>query len=501
MSNEIIKEELSCRKFIKLEPAQTMVENRLSTEDEISKVLTINSTASILHSEVIDGEVRFSGKLRTEIVYLNSANNYRRMSGETEWAYNYSSNFIRLGSLVCAKANVIDVDINSITANEVSLNNVVEFNINAITSQSVNVVVDGTDGVYVLNEPFTSTFITSENSAEFDIEFEIDNKQKISEILYSSSFVGIKKFKSMNGVFCIEGQFYPNLVISLEGGEVKILNEECNFSEEIINADVNSLSAVDGTLTLVNLKSEINGGKIILTATMRICYNVNNEKTINMAIDAFSVTNQVGLTFSTSTCNRLSYSNLEEVEISGNAIVNDSDYEIRKIIGTLPKSLVIANSYIDNSNYIIEGIATFSAIYIGVEDDVNSVDVELPFISKIKNSDITDESIVNISASISDIKAKIRKANEIEISSCLNVFISVYTTENIAYLSDIALLEAKEVSDNALTLYIVKKGDTLFGIAKKLGINLEEILSQNPEIAEEPQEGEQIIIYKQKTAN
>ena len=246
---------------------------------------------------------------------------------------------------------------------------------------------------------------------------------------------------------------------------------------------------------------KIQNNKLVLKIGAMLCYDIYEEKTLHFVSDAFSTTNDINLNVVSALQNRFAYNFSDSTEIVGNITVKDEGFEIRKVIGALPKTLLFSKVSTEDDEILIEGIATFTAIYEGVDDSIESVDVEIPFSSKVKSPAEAGAQIVLSGGCTFDVKAKIRKANEIEISAGITLCFNVFEKNEFAYVAGVEIGEEKMSDDSALTVYVVKEGESVFDIAKKLSLDIAELKAQNPELEEGLEVGTRIAFYKQKNLN
>lgn len=501
MSNEIIKDELVAGQVELLEKTQLAVDNKIATQAEIAKIISFKSTATILHTEVIDGEIHFSGKLKTQIVFQTSANNYENASMETEWISAIKDSKIKNGNFVCAKATVIDQNITQASQNSISTSNIVEIEAKFITNDKITYTSGSSENIYVLNDGFTSDFLLTTDKQKITLDFEVKNHDKIRQILNENYCIRVKNAKPLNNMVALDGILNYSLLMLCDENELKIVNEDASFSEEILINGVNEESRIDMCLSITQCNAKVEEDKLIITCIAEVCTNVYNSKTLNFVSDAFSTTNELNLKIVSLTQNKYKFSFDFENEVAGSVLVGGEGYEIRKVVGAFLNHINLAQVSYEGGEIIIEGIANFTCVYVGVEDDINSVEIELPFAVKNRNTLLTENQLFKVCACICDVRARIRKANEIEVIANACFQVKAFENEQYAYVCDIEIGEGKVQQDVGMVVYVAKGGETIFEIAKKLSVKPTLITAQNPNLIEPIGEGEQIIIYNQKINN
>ena len=500
MSNEVIKDELLSGSVSFLEDAQFSSENKIFTDKEISKILFATSDVCVLHTEVLDGQAHVSGKVISNITFETAENEFDAASAEMEFNEVIKNDKIMQGDNICVSAKVVDEAVQFVSTSEVAVKTVAQLSAKLISNENISFVTGGGDGLYVLDDEYSDKFLTKSGKEEINFEIEIPSRDNALKVLNSSCCPVLKNIKAREGIAQVDVAAFYNLLVD-DAGQLKVINDEAQISEEIVLDGAGEGSLVCGKLHICSCMAEQAENKLVLKIGAMLCYDIYEEKTLHFVSDAFSTTNDINLNVVSALQNRFAYNFSDSTEIVGNITVKDESFEIRKVIGALPKTLIFSKVSMEDVEILIEGIASFTAIYEGIDDSIESVDVEIPFASKVKNPSDAGAQIVLSGGCTFDVKAKIRKANEIEISAGINLCFNVFEKNEFAYVSGVEIGEEKMSDDSALTVYVVKEGESVFDIAKKLSLDIAELKAQNPELEEGLQVGARIAFYKQKNLN
>ena len=71
----------------------------------------------------------------------------------------------------------------------------------------------------------------------------------------------------------------------------------------------------------------------------------------------------------------------------------------------------------------------------------------------------------------------------------------------VVYVSDIEMTGEERKTQAAIRIYTTTESDTLFGIAKQLGVTIETLLAQNPELENGVIAGMRVFVYIPLVAN
>ena len=98
---------------------------------------------------------------------------------------------------------------------------------------------------------------------------------------------------------------------------------------------------------------------------------------------------------------------------------------------------------------------------------------------------------------MTNVITRIRGGKDIETTTELLITVRGIKRTTAEVVSDVVIGADKEEDDYAISLYIVRPGESLFDVAKAMNSDEESIMKQNPELALPMQGGEKVIFYKE----
>ena len=162
----------------------------------------------------------------------------------------------------------------------------------------------------------------------------------------------------------------------------------------------------------------------------------------------------------------------------------------------------VEEKVISDDKLTIKGVLEIKTIYISKEGG-NLVDTAVnivPFIQDIEVKGIQNKAIVVPKVIAKDVKVYSQAKKEIVVEYILDSTAEVYTKSSLNVLEDIDLEDmTKEEIDQypSMTVYQVKKGDSLWELAKKFNTSVKDIQEVNGmDLAEALSQGQKIIILK-----
>ena len=148
----------------------------------------------------------------------------------------------------------------------------------------------------------------------------------------------------------------------------------------------------------------------------------------------------------------------------------------------------------------ITGVVKCCVLYIATGDDpMSSVEVEIPFSYTADTVPLAQEDSVRISPCIDQLNAALLNSEEIEIKAQVNLNISVFAKGESSVITDMQILpidEAKKAAQPGIVGYVVRKGDSIWSIAKEYYASIDSIRQLNNLDSDAISEGDRLLIVK-----
>ena len=101
------------------------------------------------------------------------------------------------------------------------------------------------------------------------------------------------------------------------------------------------------------------------------------------------------------------------------------------------------------------------------------------------------------SAIATDCSHKVKRDREVELTA--NIVLSVCSktpVENVV-IKSLEEGESLQPNNSAISIYLPSKGESIWQVAKTLGMSIESIMEQNPTLGDVMQGDERIVIYRE----
>ena len=486
---------------------QVIVEGKLPLNDGdgVSKILCANANAYISNSEVVGRDVSFNGYVGFQVVYSDEMNNLQGLDYSAE----FRDKFMLENGVVAVpivKANVVEVKY-AILDNLIKVTAIVEINVDGILTEETNALVGSSNNETFFKNEYIE-YLTYENmlNEKFEIVGDMEIKDSVQKILSVCPSVFIENITTNSNYITVRGGVNINVcyISDEESSILRSYNTQFDFSQDVAGESVNENSVIQSLINVVLNDVKVTTTMEANSATINIIVPVLfkgfnfTQKSSEIVTDLFNLQNMMGVDYQSVDLLEAAPPKSYVEKITGAFIIDENQPFIDEVTGVCANNIVLANTSIVNNNLLVEGVASSTVLYFNKESNTtNSIEVEIPFSINL-DSKIPEGFTPSIGVSFGEVLAKGKRGKEIDIEGKIFAYIDFYKTTNDAVISQVEVLEERVLEDYALSIYIVKDGETLWDIAKEMNISPDLILEQNPNVELPLKAGEKIVIYRQK---
>ena len=480
---------------------QSVIDVKLPTnENNITEIYSVGGKSIIVSSSVVGSGVEFVGVVDIQAMY--NSGEVSAIDYSVEFKDKFTQNDDVVGEVVL-NSNVIDIS-SSVVAGGVKVVAIVETSIDVIENKEINVLtkVDGEKVYSSMKEISYATYV-GRAFEKFDVSenIVINNAEKIYTVTPSvcvTNVVPKENYVSVEGVVGLDICYGVNNEIS----GIRSNYNTIDFQWEIALDGIEENSYIQSQVSLltneIKITTAIEDGNANMNINLPINYSgyVFKDNNIEVVDDVYLEDNYLSITSENfDTINGESWIRFKD-NISGTASILESSPFIDEVLGVSANNIVLASSVIRNDVLTIEGIVNSTVLYYTKDtNSMSSVVVEMPFVVEEK---VKGEFAQIVTLCVSGITAKSKRGKEIEVSAELVAFSDIYNTSINNVISTIVMGDEKPKEDCSLYIYIAKPNQTLWDIAKDMGVSVDLIREQNPELMTDVvfNGGEKIIIYK-----
>lgn len=489
----------SCRK--KIGSTQSQIEFKVPVNDGVSKIICNNAKVNIESSEIVGKDVLYRGFLSFVAIYYNSENEISSVNYTAEFSETYpvsSADFVPVVS-----ALVVDLNGQKV-GDEIRVNAIIESEIDGIYGETQNVLVSVSgDNVFAKSETLNySTFRTMLQNT-FIENYDIEIKEGVSKLLSTCPTVFIDAVDVADRYLTLRGCVDISICYLADNGMVRTMHEKYDFSQEISSDDIDENSFLQSAVNVgyndVKVTTSLDNDMAIVSIELPINYTgyLFNNNSIEIVGDLFSALHYTNISVQSLASITGYEDGVFDEKINGGVAIQENAPFIDELLGVCSGGVFTTNTTLKDDVLVVDGIAHVGVLYFSKEqNEVNLVDVEIPFSVSNKVNEMVAIPVVQIS--LSDISARARRGKEIEVVATLNTYVNFYGENSSAIITEVSEEDEIPEEECALSIYFAKDGDTIWDVAKELSVSPELILEQNPELNDPIQAGTRIVIYRQK---
>ena len=507
----IAKENLCINKLVAEKKDIIFVEGDMIVPDSKPDILNQISTSGVVciyKKDLQEGKIRLDGNINTYIMYLPDG------VSETVRGLNTSLDFSEVIELqnvtqdmqVTLTNKIKSIECKVINGRKIGIKAAVEINIKVFKNEEIEIVNDIQDSsdIQMLKENLMVNSLVGSGLTKIYAKdtIQIDSIDMLAEILSTNLNIIDKDIKISYNKILTKAEAEIKLLYLTEDNRIKQITYKIPTVGFIDIANVNENNICDVNYEIKNIIIKPNSQEehsIYVEIEIEVKCNVYEEKQINLIQDLYSPSQILDLKKKqvmtiTNKTKRKETKKITE-KISLNNIEDMSLIDVTVAAQFLKEEKI-------NSKILYEGELELKFMFLSKDMKIQMENAKIPFdyvIDEIQNGEL-----LNVTNDI-EIQTQdfiIQANSEITVNVGLVINTDLYQTANLNLIDEIEEVGARDEQDYSLIIYIVKKDDSLWKIAKKFGSTASDISRVNG-IAEDNiiYPGQKLFIPKFTKAN
>ncbi|GHV01707.1 hypothetical protein FACS1894211_11930 [Clostridia bacterium] len=489
----------------RLGSAQALIECKLIPDGgaAVAKVLSISCDGGAAACELLTGEARVSGRVKFRAVFLNAEGGVGVVESGADFSEKIAGEAIAPGMRAEAVCAVLDTDTVSVSAGEMKLSCLFELALYGLASEPV-VCFKGAGGEVFTNKEKIDYRVSAGCADEsFTVSEEKQIKDNVTSVLLCEGGALLKEAVCLTDAVRFVGSAYLNALCETEDKRLISLPIQIDFEQEVAargvqtgcdaHADV-CIKAVD-----VRLEKDSESDTAVLRVEAQVAARAEayTSAEAEYVSDAFSVTNELKINAEDFRLNRYLFGKPYNEKIEGSAALEAGMPYMDTILALAASRVNVAGAFCEAGKIRLEGVIDTCVIYRNAEtDSKNSVQVELPYSVTLPCDGAEAGATAMARGVVTDISARPKRGAEVEISARIGFNADVYGTAAGRCVKEIELGAPRAAAPAAVAVYITRKGETLWDVAKALRTTPESIMTFNPAL-KVPLEGkERVLVYR-----
>ena len=510
---DTVKENLSVNKLVATKKEILLIEGDVIVPDSKPDVLNTICTSgivSIYKKEALDEKIKVEGNINTYITYLSedSEDKIRGINTSLDFSEIIQVSNCNQGMNCKLATKLKSIESKVINGRKVGIKATLELDISIYSNEDIEIVnsLQNAEGIQMLNEELKVNSLVGMGETKILAKdtIAINTTDNLAEILKSSVCICSKDIK-----------ISYNKILTKAEAEVKImyLTEDNRINKvvakipvvgfiDIQNVTEENICDINYEIKNIVIKpNPVEEHSIYVEIEIVVSAVVYEEKNINIIQDLYSPCENLEFNKKNvlTITDKQTIKGIKQIKeqvtldnISGKEIV---DVDITPVIQSENRS---------NSRIIYEGELVLEFILTNSNLEMDKQIVKIPFEYSVEDVENGENLNTDMDIEITNQDFIVQDGGVVSSNIDMLMNMNSYRDTNINVMDEIQTNGEREMEDYSVIMYIVKKGDTLWNIAKRLGSTVQDIAITNGiENEDKIFEGQKIYIprYIRKTSN
>ena len=485
---DTIKENLCVNKLVATKKELIMVEGDMIVPDSKPDILNTICTSGVVciyKKEVQDDKIRIDGNINTYIMYMADDTNdrVRGLSTSLDFSENVQVANSKEGMTCKLEANLKSIEAKVINGRKVGIKAVIEVEIKLYSNEDVQIInsLQDADNVKMLKEDLmvNSLVGTGDTKIYAKDTIKIDSADNLAEILKAQVCICDKDIKVSYNKILTKSEAEIKIMYLTEDNRINTITARVPVVGfiDIPNVTEDNICDVDYEIKNMVLKpNSIEEHSIYVEIEIGVMASVYEERQINLIQDLYSPSenmefNKKKITVLTNKrTTRETMQIREKVQLEGMDNRSIIDVDVQPIIEIETKT---------KNRIVYEGELELRFILSNSDLQVDTRTAKIPFDYAI--SDLEDGENVNSNMAIEVANQDFVVQDGGMVTANLDMLVNTdsYRNTNMSIIDEIQTNGEREAEDYSILMYIVKKDDTLWKIAKRFGSTIDDIVRTN----------------------
>lgn len=485
---EAQRDNLSINKLIAEKKEIIFAEGDMIVPDskpDILNTICTSGVVSIYKKEAQEGKVRIDGAINTYIMYMpdGTEDTVRGLNTSIDFSENLNVPNCNDGMKVISDVKIKSIEGKVINGRKVGIKATLEVNLKVYLNEDVEIIneIQNEGNIQILKEDLKVNSLVGQGETKIYAKdnIQIDNMDNLAEILKTQICLVDKDIKISYNKVLTKAESEIRIMYLTEDNRVNTVNYKIPVVGFIDIPNVTEENICDVNYDIRNIIIKPNSQdehSIYVEIEIEVECFVYEEKQINLIQDMYSTSHNLSFEkkqIMTMT-NKQNVTDIKQIREK----VNLKDIDGLNLIDVDVNPSIINENKI-NSKILYEAELNFKFIFQNSRMQIIIKDAKVPFEYTVEN--LQNGETLNTSSNL-DVKSKdfiIQDGGDINCNIDVQTDTNMYRTANINMIDSIEENEEREEQDYSLVIYVVKKGDTLWNIAKEFGSTVDGIARVN----------------------
>lgn len=485
---ETQKEKLSINKLVAEKREIIFAEGDMIVPDskpDILNTICTSGVVSIYKKEVQEEKMRIDGTINTYIMYMpdGSEDTVRGLNASLDFSENIGIQNCKEGMDDITDIKIKSIEAKVLNGRKISIKATLEVNVRIYSKEEVEIInnMENADNIQILKEDLTVNSLVGSGETKIYAKdnIPIDSIDNLAEILKAEINLVDKDIKISYNKVLTKAEAEVTFMYLTEDNRINKVTYKIPVVGFIDIQDVTEENLCDVNYEIRNIVIKPNSQEehsIYVEIEIQARCSVYEIKQINLIQDMYSPTEN--LNFETkqilTMTEKQSVKNIKQIREK----INLNDVENESLIDVDVEPNIINENKI-NTKILYEGEMNLRFIFVNQRIQIDIKETKIPFEYTVENLQNGESLNTNNCLEIKSKDFIIQDGGDINCNIDMETNTNMYRTANINMIDSIQEDGEREEQDYSIMMYIVKKGDTLWKIAKEFGSTIDGIARVN----------------------
>jgi hypothetical protein len=515
---EFIKKEIENATWKLRNTLQFTIDDTINVPDshlDMERLVLVKGNVVVEETQAMMNRFLVKGSLNYQILYSADKENraFDSLEGKVPFVEYVNADGTTEGDYIEVHACLNDLTVTMLHSRKISLKALVGVDYQVKNQEKLQVVTEiaGDEEGEALKGNLSMMCMKLQHRDMLQVAEQVEipaNKPNIYQVIWKSLSVTGVQIKPGDGYLLVTGNLSIFLVYTAEEESMPIQYftmevpfekrlEEAAANEDMISGSVLSLSDYH-----IKVTPDENGEDRLIDVEAEFTAEIKlyGKEEMSLLRDACSKDLELTPRYREFAVQHLLLRNCAKTKVSDSVAMpkQQSVLQICNVEGTVS----IDETQRSAKGIVVEGVVGTQITYLNKEENgaLSSTTFDIPFTYEIEVPGMTENATYSIVPSLDQITAQLLNENQIELKAEVTLDVLAFTNESAKVVLDMEVspinMERKKMLPGVVG-YVVKKDDTLWGIAKQYYTTVPRIMAINELDTENVTPGDRLVIVKE----
>ena len=485
---DTIKENLCVNKLIATKKEVFLVEGDMIVPDSKPDILNTICTSGVVciyKKEVLEDKVKIDGNINTYIMYMadDSQDRVRGITTTLDFSENMQITNCKEGMSCKLETKLKSIEAKVINGRKIGIKAAIEVEVKIYSNEEIEIINDiqNAEGIQILKEDLKVNSLVGMGDTKIYAKdtISIENTDNLAEILKANLCICDKDIKISYNKILTKAEAEIKLMYLTEDNRIGMMTTKIPVVGfvDIQNVTEENICDVDYEIRNMVLKpNAVEEHSIYVEIEIGVMATVYEEKRINLIQDLYSPTENLEFNKKRITTITDKRSIRETKQIREKVVLEGVENKSIVDVDVMP---IIKNENKSSRQITYEGELELRFILSNNDLQMDTRIAKIPFDYNIENIEDGENMNTNMTMEVMNQDFIIQDGGVVTSNIDMAMNLDAYRSSNINIIDEIQTNGEREEEDYSILMYIVKKDDTLWKIAKRFGSTVEDIARTN----------------------